>query len=439
MSRLARAGALLCSVWGLAAMADDAVVVRQQLNPEGSVTVGQCAVLSVDVLAKDAWAKLATLPQVEVGGAIVFEPPSQSTRLNESIRGDSYTGQRYEWWIYPQQTGQIRVPAIKLNVSQTVFGSAPSPEPVLEVTQPLSIEVRLPSKEATGISVVTPDLEAKQSWSGESKQWRVGDGVIRTIERDIDDAPALILPPIDFVAPPGVQLFVKQPLTNNRFNRGSLSGSRTDAVTYVFESAGTIDLPAIEIRWWDSETSRVRKEMLEGITAEVLPALDRAIEQKPQESPSLTRRSVSWLVGGGLTSLILLVLIWHFAGRLGAWIRRVRRDLAESESMNFHRFQRAARGTDSRAILRALTAWSDQVQKESETPQVTTLFRRFGEETGLQELDRLTRCIDANVSFDASKLVRHVRELRKRLRRTQRLEESTKRADRGATLPPLHS
>ncbi|MEM0925751.1 MAG: BatD family protein, partial [Planctomycetota bacterium] len=193
--------------------------VRTRLLPEREANIGERMVLTVDVLARDAWARVPSLPTLEVSGAVVFLPPSQSTRLNETIDGETYTGQRYEWWIYPQRAGDLKIPSLTLDIETKTYVPAESTTRETRTSETQDVRVVVADGQSTPLTFNS--IRATQSWSSSrDRTFRVGDGITRTVERAVDDAPSLLLPPIVFEAPSGVRVAPKQANTENQFSRG---------------------------------------------------------------------------------------------------------------------------------------------------------------------------------------------------------------------------
>ena len=267
----------------------------------------------------------------------------------------------------------------------------------------------------------------------------VGDGITRKIQREIDDAPALILPPIEFTAPSGVRVFAKQPSTNNQFNRGSLKGTRTDAVTYLFETPGKVDLPKVEVRWWNSRGNQLKSIMLEGVSIDVLPARDEVAPQEASDAGRESGREGVWALLAACSCLVLGGCVWWNRRTINAWFQLKVSELSDSEAMCFHRLRRATRSNDAAAILRALTGWSDCVQIDHPIPRIQGLFESHGDHVGLQELDELTRCVDADRPFDARVLLQRVQAVRKQRRRFGRMGTDRSNRSKGNVLPPLYA
>ena len=99
----------------------EGIVLRTAVTPT-EVWVGQRASLNIDVLGKDGWAQIKTIRDFEIPGAYVMRTQSQGIRLQETIDGESYTGQRYQFSIYPQRGGTIAIPALPVEVTIRAWG-----------------------------------------------------------------------------------------------------------------------------------------------------------------------------------------------------------------------------------------------------------------------------------------------------------------------------
>lgn len=80
----------------------------------------------------------------QLPGAYVFRSDGQGTRLQETIDGVAYTGQRYEISVYPQRTGEITVPPLPLEVNVKTWGADASQTAQQRGTPALRINARLP-------------------------------------------------------------------------------------------------------------------------------------------------------------------------------------------------------------------------------------------------------------------------------------------------------
>ena len=85
---------------------DDGILIRTDLKPKDNIVVGQRVILQIDVLAPDGWAQVKSIRDFSVQGAQVVRYETQGTRLNETIEGRAFSGQRYELSLFPQQALQ---------------------------------------------------------------------------------------------------------------------------------------------------------------------------------------------------------------------------------------------------------------------------------------------------------------------------------------------
>ena len=132
---------VLCA-WGSAE--SPAILLRANIRSEGDLWVGQRLLLHVDVLGRDGWAQIPSLPPFEVPGAYVVRAESQGTRLSESVAGESYTGQRYQLSLYAQRAGAITVPPVPVVVEVKSWGAHSETTRKHMTTPEVTVEVRIP-------------------------------------------------------------------------------------------------------------------------------------------------------------------------------------------------------------------------------------------------------------------------------------------------------
>ncbi|TWU42675.1 BatD family protein [Novipirellula artificiosorum] len=380
-------------------VAQEPIVVRTAIQPKQEAIVGQRVLLKIDVLAKDSWANLPSLPNFEVPGAVVYAPPTQSVRLSEAIKGDSYTGQQFEWWLYPQRAGKLRIPSLKLAVELKSFGSDREPVTESKTSDAMTLDVGF-AKGAEGMPGIigTERFSIEQSWSQQETSLKVGDGISRTITRSAEGVPGLVFAPIETPKMVGVRIYPKQPEVENAFNRGSLTSKRVDRMTYVFEAEGEVLLPEIDIAWWDTSDEKLRRETLDARRLTITPA-DRPTTSGANGSvePYEDSKSVSrWLI---LSFIVLVGLVLHWAWkpivhRWNGWQSKRR----SSERSYFRRFEVAAKSNHPRETLRALVQWWDVADRHSLAPRLDRFFLRYGDRDASAVLVKLEKAVDQDQS-----------------------------------------
>ena len=116
---------MLASLFTPVAYSAGDIVLRAATEP-AEAWVGQRVVLQVDVLGEGGWAQITRFGEVDIPGAYLIRTDSQGTRLQETIDGVSYTGQRYEVSVYPQKAGTIEVPPVPVEVTIKTWGAGAS-------------------------------------------------------------------------------------------------------------------------------------------------------------------------------------------------------------------------------------------------------------------------------------------------------------------------
>ena len=96
-----------------------------------------------------------------------------------------------------------------------------------------------------------------------------GDVIVRTISRRAIGTTAMLLPPVPATPLDGVKIYNSSPMVKDNTDRGSLTSTRVETLKYQFEKAGTFELPAITVRWWDIEKDELVSSTLAGQTFNV--------------------------------------------------------------------------------------------------------------------------------------------------------------------------
>lgn len=371
---------------GGTSLAADAIILRATAEPTVA-WVGQQTILRIDVLGADGWAQISQFPEMQLPGAYTIRTGNQGTRLQETIDGVAYTGQRYEVSVYPQKAGLIPVPPLPLEVSIKTWGADASQTVQQKRTPGLTIDARLPPG-AEGIRdlISTSGFTATQQWSPESASPRVGDALKRTITRQAEDVSGMALAPLAYPDLTGVGIYPAEPEVADKADRGSLSGRRTDTVTYVFERAGAVRIPDIALTWWNVPASLLETETLAGRELEVLSGPASGSGSATAQTRVTDGRSL-WLP---ITILFSgAILLWRFAPDLAERWSTWRLRLQESEARHFKQALRSIRSKDARRALRHIMRWLDHINDGEAPAQLQAFVRRYGNGQGDAAVERL--------------------------------------------------
>jgi hypothetical protein len=322
-------------------------LVRTKLIPAEGVVIGQPVRLDVEVLFPGdmSYPPLASVPEAK--GAQIMRFETQATTIRDRVEGQDYVGKNFEFILFPRRGGEIAVPAPHITVLDHKGDPAGSVE-----GQATRLDVAIPAGiDPSGPVLVADAVKVTQSWSPNpgAQPVKAGAAITRTITRQADGVPALGMAEFRFTAPEGVRVYVDPPAVDDRMNRGSVEGHRTDKVTYVFEKAGSFALPALVQPWWSLAAKQARQEELPGLTVTVTAAARPAASSHPSWRPG-------WLIAG-LAVLVLAGLAVLSAGRLTALRRRLIAERQASEAFARKQLQAAAQSGSADATYRALSLW----------------------------------------------------------------------------------
>ncbi|SDZ48645.1 BatD family protein [Pseudomonas sp. NFIX28] len=419
-------GLLLCVV----AWADEPQLrVQARLDPGSSVMVGETLQLQVDVLTDSWFTSAATLPGLSLPGAQVLAPGGEAEHLNLTLDGQAFYGMRYTYRITPTRAQDFDIPVLTVKATP---GQAS--HELTAQTPPLHFAARQPPGFAPGETVlVARDLRLAQRIDPPATALKVGDSITRHVSLQADGAQAMALPAPELAEVEGLSRYPKTPQIGDIDDgRGHVSGGqRRDSVTYRIERAGHYQLPAIQVKWWDSRQHRLQLSQL--------PALDfearagggyAAVFSIAQDLKDLGQRHPAYLSRHALGLTLSALLLG-----LGLWLARPLWQRAR-QAWRHRRAQRRAQ-----RLASAEYAWR-QVPAQLQEGQLGALYlwlrrRRLG--LGLGTLGpRLSTLLRACYGRDG-KSATALRQLGEALPDLQRLANLRRRAHADAhSLRPLN-
>ena len=366
-----------CMAIGQVRAAED-ILFRTAVTPE-EPWVGQQVLLSVDVLAKDGWAQLKKIGDVEVDGAYLMRLETQGTRLSEVIAGNSYTGQRYEFMVFPQRDGKITVPPMPVDVEIKTWGVGGGAGMQRRSLPAIEFEARTPPG-AQGIRglISTTDLRAQQSWDPVPDSPTVGDAIERTITLRATDVSGMAFMPMRHARIENLGIYPGEPTVEDKFNRGELKGTRVETVTYVFERPGDIEIPGVVLSWWDVRKVELQRIELPGLSVQV--AAGAAVVAEGDTVSEATRKLSMQLVWSVVLAVaVVAALAFRYGGSVLDRFAALRQARRETEAVYFKQVMRSARSGDQHAVLRETMRWLDRINSDVQSARLDKFLREYGD------------------------------------------------------------
>ena len=250
----------------------------------------------------------------EVKGAYLLQADSSTVKLNESRDGDAWQGLRYTFLLYPQRAGRLEVPSFEVRFSARV-GYDSEPAAFRFQTPVLFVEAQLPpGANASGLVVTSTSFTMESSWTPTLPDegpgnLKVGDAITLEVTRSARDVPGMVFAPLPELSIEGLGIYPDAAQVNDRVNRGDLTGSRIDSVTFICEQDGNYEIPEMRFQWWDPEQ--------EVLAEKVIPARELVVVANPAYAGSAATVSWSagkWLSWKSVAAVMITILLLIFPG-----------------------------------------------------------------------------------------------------------------------------
>ncbi len=171
--------------------------------------------------------------------------------------------------IYGEKSGQITIPPVKVIANVVVDGSYVSVpiKSASEVLNILPIPEEYPKNHAwfpatkVRVSDNLDDLDFSNAM--------VGDTFTRQISIEAVESYSSGIPPLELSVPEGVKQYPAPPELEDELLVNEPIGIRKQTTTYLLTQTGQIDIPAMDLVWWNTDTDELETVSLNGISFQV--------------------------------------------------------------------------------------------------------------------------------------------------------------------------
>jgi len=302
--------------------------------------VNEQIILYIEVATPRWFTGGTRISSVEIPNVVVKQRNQLATnfterRVTKEKGAQTWSHQRWEITLYPQDIGQYWVPQTAVRVQV----SAPDGSNVTGelYTQPLNFNAVRPSGLLANedVWVSASDLKIEQHWeqSNQNETLKVGDAITRTVTVSGSDTLAMLIPTlIPAGSDSGYQHYTQPNQLSDTQVRGNYQSSRTEESVYVLQDGGELNFPAVDILWWNTESQQLETLSVEGRTYQVHHTIQSFIQTYWQ-----------WFVVGVCALVVLL-------GSLVLMIRYYQTHPLPSKVM-FYRALKAGDSPKARVLL----------------------------------------------------------------------------------------
>ncbi|MDQ7075886.1 MAG: BatD family protein [Gammaproteobacteria bacterium] len=220
----------------------------------------------------------ATLSEPELSGLdAVLERLGEDREFEQFSQGERYKVIERRYAVFPQQSGTMMIEPITFQgalVERRGFFDpfASSGRQIVKRSNGLSVEVKGIPDSVQGVAwLPSRRLQLLESWPQSPATIRVGESLTRTVAIMAEGLTAAQLPNLDLIMPAGLRAYPDQPILKDQQSDTGITGVRQQKVALVAQKSGDYRLPAIELRWWNSDTQTLETARLPERLIRVLP------------------------------------------------------------------------------------------------------------------------------------------------------------------------
>jgi hypothetical protein len=125
-------------------------------------------------------------------------------------------------------------------------------QPVAARSQEITLDVQPRPAAAKGNWLPAEQITLHDSWEDNPPQLKVGEPVTRTITIDAKGLAASQIPPLSLAQPANARVYPETPDNQSRTDGHVVYGISKQSVTYIPTAQGTLDIPPVELAWWNT-------------------------------------------------------------------------------------------------------------------------------------------------------------------------------------------
>ena len=270
--------------------------------------------LEVEV-ATDRWfARGCRIETFDMEHAVVYRAADNSINASSLEAGETWAVQTLSIVIYPQRSGHLLLPELKLFISvksednRVIEGDYHLSEKALQISVPEAMA-------DIDQWLASTSLKMTESYLGLKDFYRPGDAITRTIDIRVDGAPAMMIPALQAAAIEGLAIYEVPSKIADQSNRGDLQGRRQQQFIYTIEKTGSYTLPPYSLHWWNTDEQQMETEQLPAFafaTKGNTVASEEAVAGDKSGRKALSVEQKLIWVGLLSITVLLLIVVWLF-------------------------------------------------------------------------------------------------------------------------------
>jgi hypothetical protein len=346
---------------------------------QDTVYVQAQAVLTVRIYHSVSLFDDSNLTPLQVPDARI-EKLGETRTYEKQINGIRHGVIEMRYALYPQHSGDMTIPAQEFSAtmvqdipetqaaatSQPTVATSPKPGKLMRVmSDPLPLKVK---PQPAHYPANTPWLPARsitlsENWSPDPAHSQIGDSLTRTLVVKAEGLSSAQLPPLPATDVSALRRYPDQPQLSNQASERGLVGSREEREALVPNRPGAIDIPAVDLVWWNTLEDHLEHSFLPARTLQVSTNPALAVDMPVSDNSGVT------VIGPPVWPWQLSTVLLSFTTLLGFglwWRARWQPALTRAAQSGpsprtvLDDLKRASLANDPQATRQALDAWARQ-------------------------------------------------------------------------------
>lgn len=314
------------------------------------------------------------------GAEVLVELAGDERQYESVLNGRAYNVIERVIALYPQESGEIQISPARFEArvlrdgritGRKVFESEPHTITVLPIPAP-------PADYPNAAWLPARDVELSAEWSRPPDEMQAGEPVTRIITLSAlgqieTQLPASEVPQVD-----GLNVYADKPELSRTLEAGGIRGVRRDQYAIIGLANGELELPGVDVPWWDIEAGEwkvaslpSRTLTITGMVAPVVPPEPEPVVAEVAEPAPVTVeeavRSVDsfWQRATELLAVlwILTLAAWWWSSRTAPRKQDVQREAKEppihkQQAALLKAARKAAAAGDGAGVRTAILDWA---------------------------------------------------------------------------------
>ena len=349
----------------------DPVFIEASLD-QSSVYVQAQAILTLRIYHSVSLYDDSSLTPLQIADARI-EQLGDTRTYEKDINGVRHGVIEMRYAIYPQHSGLLTIAPqifsatlVDTQPAQDTTAQGPKPGKLMRVSSsqiPLTVKPKPLTYPVDAPWLPARSLSLSESWNPEPEHTQVGDSLTRSLTLRVEGLASSQLPTLPGTDVNGLRRYADQPVLSNQSTDRGLVGSREEREALVPSRSGSIELPTVDVVWWNTFEDHLEHSSLPARTLQVANNPSLQVDTPTGNlQPGVVDNDVLWWWKLSTLILACTTLLGFGLWWRARWQPAVHRAAQTGPSPRtlMDDIKRACQANDPQATRQALDAWARQ-------------------------------------------------------------------------------